>query len=341
MNVSVADDGETTEEDLPPAARFVPARSVLRRDSSSSSSSEEDIPTIRRNTYRPQPQSRPTSLKNGPKLFSWKHDASKPFAVIDSKGKKLIMFRAKVARQFNLDNDFRIPAPTIGESDIDVGNLDQMSPMISNSANLMMSAMYSPNDALGNGQALGPPEAFYPFTSINANGTVTQEDQSSYDEEDLDDEDLWNIGDFLDFGDDSTDEEGDEQEIEGGSPSHAGTPSTNRSQRAATETASHPLLDHFDRGVVGAFRKNQTRHQLLSRNTASRESLAFSGPYRQGTLRGIKGGRLAAANTPITPMRKQKGTKQAISSSPGSPLAQNKRKFSVSSQPESSKRSRQ
>ncbi|KAF4618129.1 hypothetical protein G7Y89_g14979 [Cudoniella acicularis] len=94
----------------------------------------------------------------------------------------------------------------------------------------------------------------------------------------------------------------------------------------------HPLLNHFNSNdVVGAFRRNQNRHQLLTRNALSHEALAFSGPYGQGTLRGIKGGRLAAANTPITPMRKRKNT-QPIASSPGSPLANisatnGKRKF--------------
>jgi hypothetical protein len=251
---------------------------------------------------------------------------------MDSHGKRLIMFKAKVNRRFSLNAPGLRPVPRglIEDSDFDVAGLDSMSPMISNSANLMMSAMYTPLDqALGSGQALGPPEAFYPFTSVGADGTITQEEPSSYDEEDLDDEDLWNIGDFLNFGEESSEEgDGEGNDAEGASPSRGTTPST--SARGNKIEASHPLLDHFDRGVVGAFRKNQTRHQLLSRNAASRESLAFSGPYRQGTLRGIKGGRLAAANVPITPLRKQKSVKQAVASSPGSPLGHGgqKRKFS-------------
>jgi ribosomal protein S3AE len=87
------------------------------------------------------------------------------------------------------------------------------------------------------------------------------------------------------------------------------------------------LITHLT-GRVGAFRSNQNRHSLLSRNSASRESLAFSGRYGQGAIRGIKGGRLAAANTPITPLRKSKISKAELIVSP-SPAegADKKRKF--------------
>jgi len=209
--------------------------------------------------------------------------------------------------------------------------------MISNSANLMMSAMYSPLDQyiqLTGGQPLGPPEAFYPFVDISADGIITQDDPSSYDEDDVDSEDMWNIEDFLNFGEVTSDEEGaaDGGEEEDITSTIAEPPSSTpaRPTTATSEDQVHPLLNHFNSGIVGAFRRNQNRHHLLSSNAASRDSLVFSGPYRQGTLRGIKGDRLAAANTPITPLRKRKLPSSTIPSSPGSPLAtaQQKRKFS-------------
>lgn len=319
------DEGETTEEDLPPAAKFLPARTVLRRQSNDSSSSEEDIQVIRRNPYR-QPQ------RSGPKLGSWVTDASKPFAVLDSRGKKLMMFRARISRRHSMNSSSGRPVPRayMEEDDHDVNGMEQMSPMISNSANLMMSAMYTPMDNLG-GHALGPPEAFYPFVSIAANGNVTQDcPSSSFDEDDVDDDDLWNIADLVDFGDDTSSEDGNNEEDEDSCDSAtAGHPSSTprRPSTANSEDQTHSLLNHLNSGIVGAFRRNQTRHQLLSRNSASRESLAFSGRYGNGAIRGIKGGRLAAANTPITPLRKRKTTRaDPISPSPAD--GDKKRKFS-------------
>lgn len=333
------DEGETTEEDLPPAAKYIPARSMLRRASttSSSSESEEEVTVTRRGPYRP-------IKRNGPRLGSWLHDRSKPFLVLDNHGKNLIMFRAKVNRRFSFSGvasqsmpDATPQSNLARESDQDRQAID-LSPMISNSANLMMSAMYSPLDQylhITGGQPLGPPEAFYPFVNINADGTITQDSHSSYDEdEDVDSEDMWNVEDFLNFGEETSDEEedGNEREDDDNTSTIAEPPSSTpaRPTTASSEDQVHPLLNHFNNGIVGAFRRNQNRHHLLSCNAASRDSLAFSGPYRQGTLRGIKGDRLAAANTPITPLRKRKVPSSGIPSSPGSPLAgaQQKRKYS-------------
>jgi hypothetical protein len=248
------------------------------------------------------------------------------------------MFKAKINRRYSFNGTSARPQLRAYTQDSDAeatGQPEQMSPMISNSGNMMMSAMYTPLDQYLNGQALGPPEAFYPFTNINSDGTIAQDSPSSYDEDDLDDEDLWNVEDFLNFGEESSSDEnadGEEQDPPSDSPGTVEPSSTPaRPTTATSEDQFHPLLANS--GLVGAFRRNQNRHQLLSRNTASRESLAFSGPYGQGILRGIKGGHLAAANTPITPLRKQKSVKLVppIGSSPGSPLAQaqqKKRKFS-------------
>jgi hypothetical protein len=252
---------------------------------------------------------------------------------MDSRGKKLMMFKARIQRRYSFNSGPSRPTPRTFIDEDDQSGLEQMSPMISNSANLMMSAMYTPMDSLG-GQALGPPEAFYPFVSIAADGNITQDDpSSSFDEEDMDDDDLWNIGDLIDFGDDSTDDEArheQDDDSSGSDPTIGPLTSTPvRPNTANSEDQAHPLLNHFNSGLVGAFRRNQTRHQLLSRNSASHDSLAFSGPYRQGPIRGIKGGRLAAANTPITPMRKTKALKTDILKSP-TPMnpSDKKRKFS-------------
>lgn len=233
------------------------------------------------------------------------------------------MYKAKNISQDKASDSNQPGQSSVNQEPIESPDLYQLSPMISDSANVMLSAMYTPTDQLLGGQALGPPEAFYPFTSISADGTVAQ-DTSSYDEDDLDELDLWNLEDFVNFGGDTSDDEPVKEEPGESSDSAAATDapsSTPRPSTARSDDQIHPLLSHFDNGNVGSFRRNQTRHALLSRNTATRESLAFSGPYRQGTIRGIKGGRLAAANTPITPVRKQKTAKSFGASSPASPLA--------------------
>jgi len=284
---------------------------VLRRQSPDSES-EEEITVTRR---------APPRAGRGPRLGSWVHNASRPFAVINTDGSRLFMFKARVNRRFSHSHSEPRPqtSPVHG-SDADL-SMDQMSPMISNSANLMMSAMYTPLDSyMGNlgGQALGPPEAFYPFTSINANGDITQDSPSSFDEDDLDDEDLWNVEDFINFGEESSDDGGAEADE---NISAAGD--TPRPTTATSEDQPHHLLLNPD--LVGAFRKNQHKHKLMTRHNATMDSLVFAGPYSATTLRGIKDGRIAHAATPITPMRKQK--LPPIDSSPLAGLA-SKRKFS-------------
>ena len=260
---------------------------------------------------------------------------------MDNKAKKLIMFKAEInPRRWSMDANsarqnlvnFNIQQDVFNESPV-----EELSPMISNSGNLMMSAMNGTFNGNGN-QAFGPPEAFFPFTNIDLNGSILQDSLESYDEEDdVDDEDFWVIEDLLDFGSTASVAGDDDEEDEEDSAAPSSTPA--RPTTAASEDQMHSLLAHPH--LVGAFRTNQDRHQLLSRNKASRASLAFSGPLNQGTIRGIKDNRLAAANTPITPVRRQKQVKAAYPSSPASPLVHqsNKRKAS-NGEEKSHKRSR-
>jgi hypothetical protein len=242
-------------------------------------------------------------------------DDSKPYAVLDSRGKKLLIYRARTDRRYSFDTSPSQPVDNLIH-DRRNDRLHDPFPMMRHS-DMMLSAMFTPMDSLFRGNALGPPEAFYPFVSVDNNGVITQDDPtSSFDDDDIDDDDMWNIGDIIDFGDETSDEECPvEEEDSSASPTDmSSTPL--RPTTASSEDQVHPLLNHLDRGLVGAFRRNQSRHQLLTRSVASRESLAFSGPYGEGTLRGIKGGRLAAVNTPITPPRKSKAAKAGFTLAP-------------------------
>lgn len=308
FNSVLTEPDDETDEDIPEGAN-APARAVFRRSSddsdfdsdSDSDTSTEDITVVR-------PFSGPT-----PKLGTWKHDRSKPFVMYDGNGKNLLMFRVPAKRRVSFNSARPLPLPLIPELPMD------MSPMLSNSANLMMSGMAS-IDRFGAGPAIGPPEAFYPFTSISSDGLVSI-DSDSVDEDDLelelDSEDMWDVNDIIEFGSSSSGEDND--------PS----PSSDTAEPSTGAEKLLPLYNHFQNQpstVVGSFRAHQNMHQLTTRGNVSADSLAFSGPFQNATLRGIKGGRFAEANKSITPRRKT--LQQPIASSPGSPLANaGKRKY--------------
>lgn len=204
--------------------------------------------------------------------------------------------------------------------------LGQSSPLLSNSGNLMMGAMFSSNTFgdFMNTQPVGPMEAFFPHTTDNT--AVEEEEESSDDDLDEDEEEQkLNVDDFVDLGDGSSDEE-DVNVVEEGEDLFAATfgrPATANSNNDVTS-----LLNHFENNsnIVGAFRRDQANSQLIRNGKATRESLAFSSPYFEGTLRGIKDGRLTDTNIPISPLRKHK-KKSSISESPMSGVSQ-KRKAS-------------
>lgn len=271
-------------------------------DVNASSSEEEVVRTHR--PMRPRP----------PRMGRWIQSMSRPFAVIHTDGKKMILFNKQAIRRASVegimrdDSQFQTPRHRITDS----------SPMMSNSANIMMSAASS-----GSYFAAGA-EAYFPWASIDKDGTVTHDsvfpDSSSLDSDILDDceEDIL-IEDFLDFGDEST---ADEKENEDEDPSTDATvePASTPARPATGEDKNHQLLNHFDNVSVGAFRKDQGRKQLLNRNIESKDSLAFGGG---NIIRGIKSGRLQQATAPITPVRKRKGSRPTpFQSSPASPLAQ-------------------
>jgi hypothetical protein len=191
------------------------------------------------------------------------------------------------------------------------------SPLVRNPGFIMMGAMVSSNTFgdFMNMQPFGPAEAFFPCTSDAFTGDDSDDSYFAgvqVEEDDDEEESLLKLEDFVTFNNDSSDDEEEESGTEwngdvASSPTRPKTATSNAS--AATETAAaHPLLSHFDNNsnVVGAFRRNQINQQLIYSDKASQESLAFSGPYYHGTLRGIKTGSMETVTTPITPIRRQK-----------------------------------
>jgi len=197
-------------------------------------------------------------------------------------------------------------------------DLSGCSPILSNPGYVMMGAMLSSNTFgdLMNTQPFGPAEAFFPLTSDPIMEEGYSDDSEFNVPEQDDEESMLKLEDFITFHQDSSDEEEEEEEEAADYTDITSSPSRPRTAvscaSAATDSSlvelPHPLLTHFDNNsdVVGAFRRNQINQQLIFSDKASSESLAFSGPYHYGTLRGIKTGSMETVTTPITPARRHK-----------------------------------
>jgi hypothetical protein len=284
-------DGDTTEEDIPePIVRKKQCRRARSVEASSGSDTE-----------------RPTRYAPGkPRLGRFNLDRSdnKPIGVVDPASGKMIIFTPRRTNQLDL-------SPESLQLDFSGQDLT-CSPLVRNPGFIMMGAMVSSNtfgDFI-NMQPFGPAEAFFPCTPDAFAGEEESDDSYFGGVDEDEDESLLRLEDFVTFNNDSSDEEESGADWNGdliSSPTRPKTAASNAS--VATESAAaHPLLTHFDNNsdVVGAFRRNQINQQLIYSDKASQESLAFSGPYYHGTLRGIKSGSMETVTTPITPIRRQK-----------------------------------
>ncbi|KAL2818957.1 hypothetical protein BJX63DRAFT_383390 [Aspergillus granulosus] len=283
------DDGETTDEDLPPPATITHPRSILRRDSSASlvTGVEEKVdPTPRR--------------RRGPIMGTFVADPHKPVALVDCTGKHLVIIPAYASSRHDwLDSAATSVCGTannsprattmhlIDESDTDAlvsPNLD-FSPMLASSANLMMTALG--NDITPGGQVMGPPEAFYPSRDFAIDSSFEDDD------DDDDPEAQLNVDDFIDFGDGSSDDELDKAFDEDAMASPlavsamagtAGTPTPNRGGESQQATSAERFLNHLDRGIVTAFRRNHNRYQALLRLPQHREFMPANSPSRPASV---------------------------------------------------------
>lgn len=156
-------------------------------------------------------------------------------------------------------------------------------------------------------QVLGPMEAFLPFMDVNTSGMMMEDDslQTSLQAESGADEEQDPLASFVDFGEDDEDEDMADEADNLMSPT--GSQSfPHLSTQASSNSGGFDLLAHLDRrrGVVGSFRRNQqiAKHVgSLPSHPALRASASESNAMQSG--------RRAAANTPITPLRKKKGLK--------------------------------
>jgi hypothetical protein len=180
-------------------------------------------------------------------------------------------------------------------------------------ADIMLTGIFGStpgNDYFFGNESIGPPEAFYPFVSIGSQGNMFENLDEYGDDDDSEDyEDDLNIHDFMDFGSeaDDTDFEQDEEFEDTDVPAtpatatvaHNGsTPAPPRTDTPVNRkrTTSDVMLEHFDRGVVTAFRNNQNRYRDVA-------SLPSDPAARASVSRPVRSGKSAEAL--ITPLRKR------------------------------------
>lgn len=300
-NQTCSADGDTTDEEDPPER---PPRRKARREKVDDSSDSEPVTLI-----KPQ--------RGQPRVGRFNLDGSskKPVAIVNPRTGKMMIFTPQRSGKRGLD---------LSPEQFDLQWLQpipEASPMV-NSGNMMMSAMVSSNTFgdFMNTQAVGPEEAFFSFPSdsnifdgniFEAGGSDVEGDAADEGERNLKLEDFLT---FEQFAPSSDDEEDDDNNVPDDPILCTPTYTPGRPTTASSDVTS--LLDHFGNNtdIVGAFRRDQANHQLISRSKATRDSLAFSGPYYEGTLRGIKDGRIATTNVPISPLRKQRKMSDLASS---------------------------
>ncbi|KAK7552088.1 hypothetical protein IWX49DRAFT_592261 [Phyllosticta citricarpa] len=295
------DEGDTTDEELPPPPTITtPAR--IHRDSTSSASSATPKPLPR--TRKMLPPKKPNKRK-GPMRGFFAVDPKRALAYIDGTGKRMVLIPGRVrdgsswavsTASSTANNSPRSQLMNADESEFSDANHQSLS-------NLM---------ALGGffGTDLDLALSMSNQWSVMGDDDLIDED---FDEDDDDDdmEDMLDVADFIDFGQSDSEDADETDAPTDGSPTkaHAGhTPA-----KSAAHEMSEKMLQHFDRGNVTSFRRNQNRYRDIARlpdDPAMRASA--SRPVRTG----------ASADAIITPMRKKKRAKDPDILQPrASPLA--------------------
>lgn len=219
--------------------------------------------------------------------FNLDRSDKKPIAVLNPLTRKMMIFTPHRRRQLDLSPEqFNFAWP-----------IEAASPLMTNSANMMLSAMFSSNTFgdFVNPQTMGPEEAFFPFPT---QGNGMEGSSSSIEEDEDDAEKNLDISDFITW-DDGGASSGEEDENGNWQPSS--TP-----LRPTTASSEVEVLSHLNSETVGAFRRNQINQQLILSNQATQDSLAFSGPYNFTALKGLRTDRFDTAGIPLTPVRRHK-----------------------------------
>jgi hypothetical protein len=313
--------GDTTDEeefgtDAPPRTPTQNS-SVLRQPASA--------PGSRAATPKPfQRSSRPTGRQIPPPRGIFHHaNTTEAIAITNRTTKNLTFYRPRpsmiswvpMSEYHSGTSSTANDSPRNSITQLNASDSEASNEVLNNaiSTDIMLTGIFGSapgNDFVFGNDSIGPPEAFYPFVSIGSNGNMGLMEDDEYDDSDDYEDDL-NIADFMDFGSDGDDtDEGQDYEdtdvpatpaasqvaLNGSTPAQP-TPmaATPVSRKRATSDAD-AMLEHFDRGVVTAFRNNQNRYRdvaSLPQDPAARASV--SRPVRSGK----------SAEALITPLRKR------------------------------------
>lgn len=231
----------------------------------------------------------------------------KPIAVLNPITRKMMIFTPHKHRQLDLSPeqfDFAFFSP-----------LDSMTSPAVNPSNYTLDSMFSSNTFgdFMNHQEFGDLGDMGDMGDVDAilQSILTSEPNSFDDALDSDmgadeAEKGLDINDFITFGGGAvSDSESDAEASVNDTP---GGPSGSDAE----------MLSHLTSATVGAFRQNQITQQLIFSNKATQDSLAFSGPFNDTAIRGLKSDRLGTAGTPLTPVRRRR--KSSVHQEPPSPL---------------------
>ncbi|KAF2645158.1 hypothetical protein P280DRAFT_477107 [Massarina eburnea CBS 473.64] len=294
-----------------------------------------------------RPSSAPGSKVTSPKPFArssmarravppirgiFVHDENnKAIAVTNRTTKKLTFYRPRAtvvswmthnphSSSNSTNNSPRTSLQQYNASDSEVSNELLNNPF---GTDIMLTGIFGStpaNDYFFGADNMGPPEAFYPWISVDTHGALVDE-EGEYEEEEDDEDDL-KLEDFMDFGDDGdatdVDQEDDEMDVpatpatsmmatNGSTPAHP-TPATATPANRKRNT-SDAMLQHFDRGVVTAFRNNQNRYRDVA-------CLPSDPTIRASVSKPVRSGK--SAEQLMTPLRKRSGARRAAN--PKSPF---------------------
>lgn len=231
-----------------PASATKRPQALLRQPSLSSLDTDvQAAPSVKSPFKNP---GAPAGYRRGPRMGSWIVDSTKPFAVIDSTGENMVICPArrpaKVAMICASPTNSSTSNPNITsaalqpmlatapyDNEIDPSGFSRQvsTDAILGSETGMKAPIptYSESQHL-NDQTFAYSSVFFPIEDLPDISTFFDADDR--DEDGDDDEELLNVEDFIDFGEDSS-EDGEQDESE--------------------------EMKHFDEGVISAFRRGQKR----------------------------------------------------------------------------------
>lgn len=249
--VLTADCGDTTDEDIAPPSATARPQSLMRRPSAS----------MLEESAKAAAKMKPLSQRWGPRMGSWSINPTKPLAIVDSCGKKILVCPArrpkKPDRVFehilgsastSANTSPRTQLSTLAtprtNSEFDLSDFSSLAP-----ANPMFGAV--PASSFGQLTNGILPSDTDDATFFEDNGLLWGEGD---DDDDDDHESGIRMEDLIDFGNYAEDSEPDNTMDDSRPPSSS---STKIGFVSAGQSSSQSFLDHLDTTGVTAFRQTQ------------------------------------------------------------------------------------